>query len=174
MYIAQKLRKQNITGYLLYMFQVEDTLRAYGLDLERIKQEYLVRFDYTTDQQAEVTQWYANLIQMMREEGVTQSGHLQILRNTIILLTDRHAELLNDPKQPFYNTTYYKALPAIVELRAHGTNKDKSEIENCLDALYGITLLKMQGKEVSEGTLLAIRPIIHLLEMLSQLYTQES
>ena len=32
MYIAKKLRKENITAYIIYMFQVEDMLRACQLD----------------------------------------------------------------------------------------------------------------------------------------------
>ena len=39
MFIAQELRKKNIAEYLLYMWQVEDTIRAFGCSLQRIKQE---------------------------------------------------------------------------------------------------------------------------------------
>lgn len=173
MYVAQKLREKNITGYVIYMYQVEDVIRAYNLDLDRIKEEYLPRFQYTPEQEEKVAEWYGNLISMMREETVQEKGHVQVLRNTMILLSDRHAELLHDPKQPFYSAAYYKALPYIVELRAHGSNREKDEIENCLDAVYGVTLLKMEGKPVSEDTLQAMQPITHLLELLSQLYREK-
>ncbi|MBO4642646.1 MAG: DUF4924 family protein [Bacteroidaceae bacterium] len=173
MYVAQKLREKNITGYVIYMYQVEDVIRAYSLDLDRIKEEYLPRFQYTPEQKEKVAEWYGNLISMMREENVQEKGHVQVLRNTMILLSDRHAELLHDPKQPFYSAAYYKALPYIVELRAHGSNREKDEIENCLDAVYGVTLLKMEGKPVSDDTLQAMQPITHLLELLSQLYREK-
>lgn len=173
MYIAQKLREKSITGYVIYMFQVEDVIRAYGLDIDRIQKEYLSRFQYTPEQEEKVIEWYCNLINMMREENVQEKGHVQVVRNTLILLADRHAELLLDPKQPFYSAAYYKALPYIVELRAHGSDREKNEIENCLDAVYGVTLLKMKGKPVSEETLHAMQPITHLLEMLSQLYKEK-
>ena len=173
MYVAQKLREKNITGYVIYMYQVEDVIRAYSLDLDRIKEEYLPRFQYTPEQKEKVAEWYGNLISMMREENVQEKGHVQVLRNTMILLSDRHAELLHDPKQPLYSAAYYKALPYIVELRAHGSNREKDEIENCLDAVYGVTLLKMKGKPVSDDTLQAMQPITHLLELLSQLYREK-
>ena len=54
-----------------------------------------------------------------------------------------------------------------------GSDREKNEIENCLDAVYGVTLLKMKGKPVSEETLQAMQPITHLLEMLSQLYKEK-
>ena len=55
MYIAQELRKKNIAEYLLYMWQVEDLLRAYGCSLSRIRREYIERFDYTDEQKEDMT-----------------------------------------------------------------------------------------------------------------------
>jgi len=173
MIVAQKLRKQNISAYIIYMFQVEDIIRAYGLDVDRICSEYLPKFQYTSEQIADQREWYAGLIRMMQEEGVQESGHVQVVKNTLMLMADRHQELLADPKQPFYSAAYYKALPFIVELRSKGMNKDKNEIENCVDAIYGATVLKMQGRELTEETQKALQPISHLLEMLSKLYKTE-
>lgn len=173
MYIARKLRQSHVTAYVLYMYQVEDIIRAYGFDLDRICSQYLPRFNYTKEQQAEVGEWYVNLIGMMRDENIQEKGHLQVVRNTVLLLADRHQELLQDPKQSFYNAAYFKALPCIVDLRAHGASREVHEIENCLDAVYGVTLLKMKGQEVSEATENAIKPIVHLLEMLSKEYNNE-
>ena len=45
MFISQQLRKTNIAEYVLYMWQVEDIIRAYNCDLTRIKKEYIARFD---------------------------------------------------------------------------------------------------------------------------------
>lgn len=174
MIVARKLRKQNITAYIIYMFQVEDIIRAYGLDVDCICKEYLPKFQYTEEQIAEQRDWYAGLIRMMQEEGVKENGHVQVVKNTLLLMADRHRELLADSKQPFYSAAYYKALPYIVELRSKGRNKEKDEIENCVDALYGATVLKMQGRELSDETKLALQPITHLLEMLGKLYSPES
>ena len=173
MIVAQKLRKQNISAYIIYMFQVEDVIRAYGLDVERICKEYLPRFQYTEEQIADQRDWYDGLIRMMKEEGVQESGHVQVVKNTLQLMAERHQELLADPKQPFYSAAYYKALPYIVELRSKGMGKEKNEIENCVDALYGATVLKMQGRELTDQTKQALQPITHLLEMLSKLYKSE-
>ena len=35
MLIAQSKRKENIAEYLLYMWQVEDIIRAFGLDIDK-------------------------------------------------------------------------------------------------------------------------------------------
>lgn len=166
MFIAQKLRSQSVSAYLIYMYQVEDLIRAYGLDAERIAAEYLPRFGYDEKQMTEAKEWYESLARMMKEEGKEETGHVRVVQNTLELLEDHHQELLADSDEQEYRAAYYKALPHIVALRTQGNNKEKKEMENCIDALYGATLLKMQGKELSLGTQTALKPISELLGLL--------
>lgn len=37
MIIASQKKKENIAEYLLYMWQIEDIIRAYGLDIDQIQ-----------------------------------------------------------------------------------------------------------------------------------------
>ena len=127
MYIAQELRKKNIAEYLLYMWQVEDTIRAFDCSLTRIKREYVERFDYTDEQKEEEIDWFGNLIRMMNQEGCREKGHLQINKVTLQMLIELNDQLLQSSKFPFYNTEYYKVLPFIVELRNRGANKEENE-----------------------------------------------
>lgn len=147
------------------MYQVEDLVRAYGLDADRIAAEYLPRFGYDEEQMKQAREWYESLARMMKEEGKEETGHLRVVQNTLDLLEDHHQELLADNDEQDYRGAYYKALPHIVALRAQGNNKEKHEMENCIDALYGATLLRMQGKELSEGTKAALKPISELLRL---------
>lgn len=165
MYIAQKLRSQSTSAYLIYMYQVEDLVRAYGLDAERIAAEYLTHFGYDEKQMQQATEWYESIARMMHEEGKEQTGHVQVVQNTLDLLEEHHQELLADSDERDYRAAYYKALPHIVALRAQGNNRDKHEMENCIDALYGATLLRMQGKELTAGTQAALKPISDLLRL---------
>lgn len=174
MYIAEQLKKKSMAEYLLYMWQVEDTLRAYGLDVDRMEREYIPQFGLDAEKSETLKGWYENLIEMMREEGVTEKGHLQVNRNIIILLTDLHAQLLKSSKHPFYSAAYYKALPFIVELRAKSAeSQEKGEIENCFDALYGTMLLRAQKKEVSAETATAIDNIAKFIAMLCDYYQKD-
>ena len=77
------------------------------------------------EERRELTEWYAKLASMMREEGVREKGHLQINRNVIINLTELHAALLASPKFPFYSSAYFKVLPFIVELRNKNGQKEE-------------------------------------------------
>lgn len=173
MFISRKLKEKNIAEYLLYMWQIEDLIRANGCDLERIRKTIVDLYGLKDEQKNEMLDWYHNLIEMMRREGVMEKGHLQINKNIIILLTDLHLQLLESSKYPIYGAVYYKTLPFIVELRAKGGDKDLSELETCFDVLYGVMLLRLQKKEISAGTQKAVDEISGLLSMLATYYDKD-
>ena len=173
MFVAKELRKNSIAEYLLFMWQMEDLIRVYGCSLPVIKREYINKFDFTEEQKEEELDWIGNLIRMMNEEGKREYGHLQI--NEVLLkdVCDLHHRLLQSSKFPFYNAAYYKALPFIVELRNKG-DKDINEIETCLDALYGIMMLRLQKKAISPETEKAIKEITTLVGLLSDYYIKDN
>lgn len=172
MFVAQELRKKSIAEYLLYMWQVEDIVRAYGCSLPVIKKQYISRFDFTPGQEEEETDWFGNLIRMMNEEGKREGGHLNINKVVLQDVIDLHGMLLQSSKFPFYNSEYYKVLPFIVELRNRG-DKEVNEIETCLDALYGVMMLRLQQKEIMPETERAIKEITVFLGMLSDYYIKD-
>ena len=173
MYISQELRKSNIAEYLLYMWQIEDTIRAFDCSLSRIRHEYIDRFDYTEEQKEEEADWFGDLIRMMNEEGCRERGHLQINRVTLQQLVDLHAQLLDSSKFPFYQAEYYKVLPYIVELRNKGAHREENEIETCLNSLYGVMMLRLQKKEITPDTQHAVKEITTLIGMLSDYYKKD-
>lgn len=173
MFIAQELRKTNIAEYILYMWQVEDTIRAFGCSLSRIRREYIDKFDYSDEQKEDEADWFGNLIRMMNEEGCREKGHLQINKTTLTLLADLHAQLLESTKYPFYTSEYYKVLPYIVELRNRGANKEENEIETCFNSLYGMMMLRLQKKEISPDTAHAVKEITTLIGMLNDYYFKD-
>lgn len=170
MYIADELRKKNIAEYLLYMWQVEDTIRAFGCQLSRIRREYISQFDYTDEQKEEEADWYGNLIRMMNEEGCREKGHLTINKVTLWNLEELHRKLLDSTEYPFYNAAYYKVLPFIVELRNRSADKRDSEIETCFNSLYGVMMLRLQKKEISAQTANAVKEISNFIGLLNDYY----
>lgn len=170
MFIAQQKKKENIAEYLLYMWQLEDILRAYDLDIERIYAQLIAPTNHSEEEKQQARAWYDNLIAMMKLEAAQQAGHLQININLVNDLNDLHLQLLKNPEESAYISTYYKTLPFIVELRAKAENKDISEMETCFTALYGYLLLRLQKKEVSGETQAAVAQIGNLLRLLSERY----
>lgn len=170
MYIASQKHKENIAEYLLYMWQVEDIIRANNLDIERIKENVIAKFNLDSAHEKEMTEWYESLIDMMRRENVEKSGHLQLNKNVIIQLTDLHIALLKDSRFPEYGTEFYKVLPFIVELRAKAGENPPGEIETCFNALYGMLMLRLQGRDVTPETQNAIKQISMFIALLSKDY----
>lgn len=168
MILASKKRKENIAEYVLYMWQIEDLIRANDLDLEKIEKNVIDKFDLTPDQRKEMVDWYESLIDMMRREGVEKSGHLQLNKNTIIQLVDLHLALLQDPRFPDYSAEFYKTLPYIVELRSKAGDAKVGEIETCFNALYGMLMLRLQGKEITPETQAAITQIAKFISLLAK------
>ena len=173
MFISQELRKKNIAEYLLYMWQVEDIIRAYDCNLGRIRREYIGRFDYTEEQKEDMTDWYGNLVRMMNQEGCREKGHLQINKIVMQQLVELNAQLLQSTRYPFYNSEYYKVLPFIVELRKRGASAEENEVETCFNALYGVMMLRLGKKKISPDTEHAIKEITTFIGMLSDYYMKD-
>lgn len=174
MITASAKKRENIAEYLLYMWQIEDLIRAYGLDIDRINAEIVGRYEGLDDRQRKkMSEWYESLIDMMRREGKEQKGHLQLNINTLADLEQLHRKLLSDPKFADYSAEYYNTLPLIVELRSKAGENKKDEIETLFDALYGILMLRLQKKEISDDTLKAMSQISKLLAKLSAYYKKD-
>lgn len=173
MIIARQKRKENIAEYLLYMWQVEDLIRANKFDMDLINRTVIAHYDQPGEVKKEIAQWYEELIEMMRSEGVMEKGHIQLNKNVIITLTDLHLRLLKSPKEMVYSAAYYKTLPYIVQLRAKSGGEDLPELETCFAAVYGYLLLRMQGKEVSVETLEGIKQISSFLALLAEKYRED-
>ena len=94
MFIAKKLRQENVCEYLLYMWQIEDLIRALGLDMDRINDQIIKTYPVSDAEKKELYGWYESLADMMRMENVQEKGHLQLNKNLIIQLNDFHHLLL--------------------------------------------------------------------------------
>ena len=173
MFVQKELREKNIAEYLLYMWQVEDMIRAAGLDSDRLYETVIKSSGRSEADCAEWKQWYDDLIEMMRVEGKTEQGHLQINENVFMLLEDLHTRLLDSHKQTEYRDLYYKALPFIVEFRAKNHEQQNEELRDCFNLLYGVWLLKVQGKPVSAGTEQAVKAVSAFIGKLAVLYRED-
>ena len=171
MIIASQKRKENIAEYLLYMWQIEDIIRANGLDLDKIKANVIDRHTELTDEQRrQMEEWYESLVDMMHREGVEKSGHLQLNKNVIVQLVQLHDALLKDPRFGEYTKRFYASLPFIVELRSKAGDDPKGEIETCFNALYGMLMLRLRGAEVTPDTQAAVSQISQFIALLSHYF----
>lgn len=173
MIIAQQKRKENIAEYLLYMWQVEDLIRAAECKEERIEALILSRYTATGIDLAPIRQWYLEQAEMMRSEGKQERGHLDINRIVMMQLEDLHRRLLQNPNDYVYQGLHFQVLPAVIQLRTKSAGQEMSDLETCFSAVYGYLTLTLKGEQVSEETKKSIKQISSFLAMLAHKYKLE-
>ena len=94
MHIAEQKYRENIAEYLLYMWQIEDIIRAFDFDIEKIENN-LIRHNYEDEELiVQVRNWYDSLVRKMVREKLQKSGHLTELGEIEIALTGLYTKLL--------------------------------------------------------------------------------
>ncbi len=170
MFVAQEKKKGNIAEYLLYMWQVEDLIRANNFDVDSIYTNFISRFSLPENQRIEIKTWYSNLAQMMIEENIRKSGHLQFLTNQLNDLIEFHHTIVNNKRDREYIEIYANTRAIIAEYSIKTNLTLLPEIEVCFIALYSTLLLKLQKKQISKDTLEGTEAFSRLLAMLSKKY----
>ncbi len=147
--MVKKNKKDNIAEYILYLWQIEDYLRAFP-------------------QQADATPELQEFNQMMHREGIIDGGHLQLAKNALNELEELHTRFLNE--DAMYRAAIIRLQPSLNLLKAKTDRPTMSDIEACLTLLYQIMLLHLQKKEISAQTASVQQQATGLLQFLSRAY----
>ena len=172
MIIARELRKTNIAEYILYMWQVEDLLRACAFDPEKIEQQLIKRYNADEATGKEIADWYLNLAVMMEMEHVQEKGHLQVVVNLINDLNEFHLRMLEVQNDQEYVRLYQENQEAIVEAMEKTALDTDNEVCACLNTLYGFMMLKLKSSEISTQTHQTVESFAHQIGHLSARYIQ--
>jgi hypothetical protein len=172
MLIAQQKLKENIAEYILYMYQIEDVVRAYQFNLEDIIEHYVRPHLPSESFLNTYRTWYTNIIQEMTRRGLEKSGHLAELNDIMVELSYLHNTLLNMTKDEKYIALFDRALPFLNEFKEKSNLKDKNEVELAFHALYMKLLLKIQKKEISAESEEAFDAMRIQLAYLAKAYLQ--
>jgi hypothetical protein len=170
MIIAAQKRKENIAEYLIYMYQVEDLIRANGMDPTKIDQTIIGQFDAEYDVKREMLEWYKGLIDRLKSEGKEKKGHMDFLREISGSMNDLNVQLLHAPLNNEFKDVYDKAKPNIDALRMRAGHSGENDVQLALDGLYGLLILKLQQKEISDETQQAFRSISEWIALLASEY----
>jgi hypothetical protein len=172
MYIARQKLHENIAEYLLYMWQVEDIIRAFNFSLEDIEFS-VIRPHYDDDNKiVEIKAWYADLIRKMKSDKVEKKGHLYELQEIVTELFYLHNTLLSVTKDEKYIHLYEEARENMDEFRERSNSKNMNEVELCLHALYSKLLLRLRKVEISKETEAAFESFRKLIAYLTVSYHQ--
>lgn len=166
--IAEKKKEENIAEYLLYMWQMEDMIRAQNLDPEKVKERIVGQFE--KEEQETEKEWFLDLTERMRKEGLEEKGHLSELQEVLGELQYLHNTLLNVIKDQNYARYFEEAQPHLEEFKERSTDAARNDIEACFHGLYGLLILRMKQEKVSQETETAMMSFRNVLAYLSQQY----
>lgn len=169
MLVAQQKRKENIAEYILYLYQIEDLIRAFQFNISAIETQLVSQYRVDEKTRPEILEWYKNLVVMMEKERVQEKGHLQFLINLINDLNELHLKLMDSGIDKSYVGGFQSISGLINELNMKG-NSIKNDVQTSLDAVYGFLLLKIQKKEITEETAEAMQRISNWLGNLSKMF----
>ncbi|SNS52288.1 protein of unknown function [Belliella buryatensis] len=145
--VAEKKLDLNIPEYIIYMYQMEDLIRAYELNLEDIKQYVVDHYPISIEEKEATTAWFSDLIEQMKVEHITSKGHLKMTQSQVNLLAQTHWQLLKEDKA--YFCIYNQAKPYIIQMIMDAEGVDIGhEIQICLNGIYGLLLAKLKGREI--------------------------
>lgn len=169
MLIALQKRKENIAEYILYLWQVEDLLRALQFSPEAIYSTLVAKTTGTDEQQKEnIFNWYMQIVELLRKEGKEEKGHLEHTLHLIADMHNLHLQLLKLPLGEHYRATYSQLVPELPRLRTLIESENISDTELCFRVLYATLLYRLKGggERVVEDTLAVVSPVIGELAMM--------
>ena len=162
--IAQAKRRENIAEYILYLWQLEDLLRALQFSPEAIYSQLIApRKDLDETRRPVFLMWYMDIVYRLREEGNVETGHLGDALHLIRDLHDLHLQLMKLPAGAHYRQTYARLEPLLPRLREVMGNPGMSDTELCFRALYATMLYRIKGegnKSAVADTIEFISPVI--------------
>lgn len=170
MLIAREKKYSNIAEYILYMYQLEDVMRACNLDEKLVDEHIVSKFNADIAVRAEISAWYRELIMAMKDQKIEKSGHLEYLRLQIAELSDFNYAILQENEDEEYADAFKSALPALADIVQISAGGAISDMEASFTLLYGVMVLRMKGQPVSEGTQEAARLVSAFMRKLVKKY----
>lgn len=170
--IAEKKRKENIIEYILYLYRMEDLLRAYQFEMEEIDAYVLGHEKVSSEDKIETKKWFSEMSSNMLRQGIRDKGHLAETQKLVNELAQIHWQLLKE--EPEYLAIYRKTQAHLLKLIAE-TSEDipSHEIQIFINTLYGILLSKLNGGKVPEEIMEAATRFGDVLACINHAYMSD-
>jgi hypothetical protein len=168
--IAREKRDNNIAEYILYIWQLEDLMRAMQFSPEAVFRTLVAPREATEEWKLAALEWYMGIAELLQREGKTEGGHLDHTLHLIGELNDLHLTL----RQPSgggggegdehsgsgedaewrgtggsagrrYRELFAALAPELPRLRETLGSDEVSDIELAFRALYAAMLYRMKA-----------------------------
>ncbi|MDR2563301.1 MAG: DUF4924 family protein [Prevotellaceae bacterium] len=170
MLLAKRKRRENIAEYILYIWQLEDLMRALALNPDKIYSALVAPHEADDNKKQEIFFWYISIVNLLKEERKEQAGHnchtLQLIGELNIL----HASLLQTDSK--YAALHKAAVNDLEDFRNRNGNHRAGDVETSFDALYMKLLLNMKHQDLSQETNQAFQRIGAMVAYLAAKFRQ--
>jgi len=170
MYIALKYKESNIVEYVLYMWHIEELIRSFNFNIEDIKENVIDSFKLNPEAESEMVRWYEGLIDQMATEGIRDQGHLAELGEVMSEIQYLHHSMLTVYQDKEYKALINDATPGLDALKSKSDGRPRTDIEVAMNGLFGVLLLKLKKRQVSDTTQEAIQSISKMMACLARHY----
>ena len=171
MFVAQQKRRENIAEYILYLWQLEDLLRALKFSPDAVWSHLVEPSGRTDLEKQQLLMWYTELGSLLKSEGKSEGGHLDHTLHLIGDLQGFHYRLLEIPEGAKYKEAFEALKEELPRLRIVLAKDGVSDMELCFRALYGVMLYRMKGDtERSEALAEVVGMISPVIALLADAY----
>lgn len=148
-----KNKRENIAEYILYLWQLEDYLRAFP-------------------EMADSNEELSDILRMMHADDVMDGGHIQLAQIALKELEQLSDDILT--QEATYRAAMIRITPALNLLKARTDRPAMSNIEACLVLLYQIMMLRLQKRPISAETAEVQQQATSMLQYLSKTYYKQA
>ena len=148
-----KNKRENIAEYILYLWQLEDYLRAFP-------------------EMADSNEELSDILRMMHADDVMDGGHIQLAQIALKELEQLSDDIL--AQEATYRAAMIRITPALNLLKARTDRPAMSNIEACLVLLYQIMMLRLQKRPISAETAEVQQQATSMLQYLSKTYYKQA
>lgn len=146
-----KSKRENIAEYILYLWQMEDFVRAFP-------------------EQAEQNKELHEILDMLHADGVWKKGHVQMAENALAELEDLADDLWNE--EATFRAAMLRLKPQLNLLKAKTDEPTMSDLRACFTLLYQVMMLRLQKKEISQETEMVVWQVTQTMRYLSKTYKE--
>ena len=152
MILADSKKKAHIVEYILFLWQIEDLIRAAQFNpavLEKWAEDTANLEGSDPEREQE---WIVGIAADMRSQEKIESGHIASINETMVELAHLHEMLLGPLNDKRYIESFEAAVPLLKEISAKQPGPKGHPVEQLLVALYGFLILRLQKQSISAET----------------------
>ncbi len=171
MQIAEKKKQNNVAEYIIHMYQTEDLIRVYEFDMELIKEYVIKHIPQDEVSKEEIIAWYTDILKSMQDQKLVKKGHLAETQKVVTKLETMKDDLVKTDDE--FKKIYLDAKVGIDDMMKMSEGKVDGEIQLCLNAIYGLLIARINGREVPADLQPTLDHFGNVLSYLSYKYKQD-